>query len=110
MTKITFYKNDQDEIVGFKSEGHSDYAVEGEDIVCAAVSVLVINTINSITELTDTKADIKMNEKKACIDVSFYEKPGKEADLLLRSLILGLECVTKKEERKKFVNLIFEEV
>ena len=35
----------------FVSKGHAGYAEEGQDIVCAAVSVLVINTVNSpVTE------------------------------------------------------------
>ena len=34
--------------VDFVSKGHAGYAEEGYDIVCAAVSVLIINTVNSI--------------------------------------------------------------
>ena len=36
------------EYVGFSSKGHAGYADEGYDIICAAVSVLTVNTINSI--------------------------------------------------------------
>ena len=38
----------------FVSKGHAGYAEEGQDIVCAAVSVLVINTVNSLE--TDRKS------------------------------------------------------
>ena len=34
----------------FHINGHAMYAEAGSDIVCAAVSALVINTINSIEE------------------------------------------------------------
>ena len=37
----------------FHINGHAMYAEAGSDIVCAAVSALVINTINSIEEFTD---------------------------------------------------------
>ena len=37
MTTITF-RTEGDRIVGFDSQGHSGYAEEGEDIVCAAIS------------------------------------------------------------------------
>ena len=37
----------------FHIQGHAGYADAGEDIVCAAVSALVINTINSIEEFTE---------------------------------------------------------
>ena len=40
-------------MIGFHVEGHAGYADYGQDIVCSAVSVLVINCINSIDELTD---------------------------------------------------------
>ena len=42
----------------FRSEGHSGYADEGSDIICAAVSALSVNALNSIESLTgDTVED-----------------------------------------------------
>ena len=40
----------------FVSKGHAGYAEEGQDIVCAAVSVLVINTVNSLETFTDDQS------------------------------------------------------
>ena len=34
-------------------QGHAGYAEPGQDIVCAAVSALVINTINAIEAFTE---------------------------------------------------------
>ena len=48
MTKITIFRNHDGEYLGFDCLGHAGYADEGEDIVCAGISALVINTINSI--------------------------------------------------------------
>ena len=48
MIHVTIFCNEDRECVGFQTEGHAEYADPGEDIICAAVSVLVINTINSI--------------------------------------------------------------
>ena len=36
----------------FISKGHAGYAEEGQEIICAAVSALVINTVNSLEQLT----------------------------------------------------------
>ena len=50
-------------IVDFSIKGHADLAEEGKDILCAAVSIYSINTINSLTEIVgvedalDIKAD-----------------------------------------------------
>ena len=53
MTKVTIYKNDMNECVGFRAYGHAGYAEEGQDVVCAAISVLTINTMNSIEAFTE---------------------------------------------------------
>ena len=53
MTKVTFYQNSEQQCVGFDVNSHAGYAEEGEDIVCAAISALVINTVNSIETFTD---------------------------------------------------------
>ena len=37
-------------LIGFDIRGHADYAPHGEDIVCAAVSVLAITAVNSLLE------------------------------------------------------------
>ena len=110
MTKITFYQDDSGNIRSFKCSGHSGYAEEGEDIVCAAISVLVINTINSIEQLTDTKMSVNADEDGAFIKAEFPEIPGKDAALLLKSLIIGLQSIEDDEETTEFVDLIFEEV
>ena len=53
MIKVTIYKTERQEYVGFDMEGHAGYAEAGEDIVCAGVSALVINALNSIERFTD---------------------------------------------------------
>ena len=49
MTKITIFRNQDQAFLGFDCLGHAGYAEEGEDIVCAGISALVINTINSLS-------------------------------------------------------------
>ena len=67
MVKVTFYLNHQNRISGFDSMDHAGYGQEGSDIVCAAVSALVINCINSVEELTHTDYTVDMNEQDASI-------------------------------------------
>ena len=48
MTKDNSLQNETMEFIWIlMSKGHAGYAEEGQDIVCAAVSALVINTVNS---------------------------------------------------------------
>ena len=58
MTKITIFRNHDGEYLGFDCLGHAGYADEGEDIVCAGISALVINTINSIGLFTENAETI----------------------------------------------------
>ena len=51
MIEVTVYKTMRHEYAGFDMSGHAGYDDIGKDIVCAAVSVLVINTLNSIEVL-----------------------------------------------------------
>ncbi len=53
MIRITLFRQ-QNRWAGFCAEGHAGYAEEGEDIVCAAVYiVLTTNTVNAIETLTE---------------------------------------------------------
>ena len=101
MTKITFYQRVDGTFQGFHSQDHAGYSAEGQDIVCAAVSALVINFVNSLDELTDDHYQIDVN-------VVFTEELSEEGSLLLRSLILGLTSV--EEEHGQYLDVIFKEV
>ncbi len=105
MIKISIYRNDESKVIGFRSVGHAGYADRGEDIVCAAVSVLIINTVNSIEHFTSDTFDYKENEKKGQIDFKIISKLSNESSLLLNSLVLGLQGIMENygQEYIKFV-------
>ena len=109
MTKVTFYQNSENQCVGFTSEDHAGYAQEGEDIVCASISALVINTVNSIEAFTEDEFTIDVDESSARIHFMIKNKPSKESLLLLNSLILGLQRM-EDEQYTEFIDIIFEEV
>ena len=97
MTKITFYQNHAGQYTGFELKGHAGYAEAGADIICAAISALAINTINSLERLTDDDFTVNSDEDHACIRLSIQGNHSKEADLLLRSLALGLADMESDE-------------
>lgn len=110
MTKVTFYQNSDLEYVGFTVEGHAGFADEGEDIICSAISALVTNAINSIEAFTEDDFTADADEDSACIRFSMEGSHSKEADLLIRSLILGLQGIEDDETNRNFIDIIFEEV
>ena len=70
--------------VSFTSKGHAGYAEEGYDIICAAVSALIINTVNSLEQL------IKAKEKDGFVSFTFTAPISEGGTLLMDSLLLGL--------------------
>ena len=96
MTNITFYVKSDSTIVGFKSKGHAGYGVRGTDVVCASVSILLINTVNAIEKLTADKCDYKINDRRATIDFEIDGDVSHESRLLFQSLKLGLEGIASE--------------
>lgn len=47
---------------GFEVDGHSDYAEDGSDIICASVSSAAYMTANTLTEIIGVKADIEVED------------------------------------------------
>ena len=93
MIKVIKYVNEEDKIVGFKCSGHANYAEEGQDIICSAVSSLVINTVNSIEKYTSDNFDNKEDEESGLIDFLIHSDISNESELLLKSLFLGLQGI-----------------
>ncbi len=107
MTKITIFQRDN-EVVGFESKGHSGYAEAGSDIICSAVSVLILNTLNSLEQLTDVDFEGSVDEENAVIECMITDKNSIESLVLFNSLVLGLTMLA--EDNPKFVSITFKEV
>ena len=95
MTNIILYARRDGTIFGLQSKGHAGFGVRGTDVVCASVSILVINTINSIQKLTSDKCNEKVNSRKATIDFEIDGEVSRESKVLLESLKMGLEAISK---------------
>ncbi len=107
MINITIYKH-SGLYKGFRVSGHSGYADSGNDIICAAVSALAINTVNSIEAFTDEKFSEASNEEEGLIEIGFKNYTGREATLLMDSFCLGVEGV--REGAEKFIKIVYREV
>ena len=114
MTTILIRKT-KDSYQGFNCIGHAGYADAGSDIICAAVSVLVFNTLNAIRWMaiirsyTDDTMNVVTNDEAGLVDVVFESPVSDRAKLLLDTMILGLTGI-EKQYGKKFLRLKFEEV
>ena len=110
MIKVTVYKTVNHDYAGLEVLGHAGYSEAGSDVVCAAVSVLVINTLNSIERFTSDKISLVSDEETGMIEFRFIRKPSHDAKLLFKSMVLGLEEIAEDENYREYMDLTYEEV
>jgi hypothetical protein len=85
------------------SKGHADYAGEGEqDVVCAAVSALIINTVNSLETFTHDR--FTAEDRDGFVKLVFTDRQTQEGRLLMDSLLLGL-CEISRSYGKKYLQV-----
>ena len=89
MTTVTFH-TDGSRISGFEVQGHSGFATEGEDIVCAAVTSAVRLVECSINDVLGLEAAVKVREKDAYISLNLPAKLGQTAESTCQTLLTGM--------------------
>lgn len=95
-----------EEILGFEISGHSGFAQRGEDIVCAAVSMNSIQTVNAIELFTTSQAEI--DNRDGYLKCRLQNNSA-EAQLLLKSFVMGLEMILQ-EYGKEYIQIEYKEV
>ncbi len=108
MTAITVFKTKDQLYSGFSCIGHAGFRESGNDIVCASISILVINTINSIERFTDQKIMVQEDEIEGRIELRIEGTPSNDTVLLLDAMVLGLTEIQKNYS--KFCKVDFKEV
>ncbi len=108
MTAITIYRSGR-EYKRLTCNGHAGFAAYGRDIVCASVSCLVINTVNSLDELVHEKMELDVRQKQGYIDCRFPDGLSSVGRLLMDSLVLGLRNIEESYGRK-YLELKLKEV
>lgn len=109
MTTITIGKHTNGAYRQLICIGHAGFAKSGSDIVCASVSVLVINTINTLKELAGESFETTVNEEDGFIRCDFTTPLQERSVFLLDAMVFGLENI-QKEYGRKYIQVKFEEV
>lgn len=113
MIKADIFRNKNKDIYGFRITGHAGYSEEGSDIICSAVTILVINTINSIELFTKDDFNGNMDEENGGFIEFFIPaiEAGNEchdAQLLLKTMLNGLNTI--RDEYSCYIQVNDEEV
>ena len=89
MTTVTFHTQGS-RITGFDAAGHSGYAEEGGDIVCAAVTSTVRLVECIVNDVMGLCASVKINEKTALISLRLPGSLGQAAEDTCQTLLTGM--------------------
>lgn len=97
MILADLYLNDNEDILGFEFSGHALFADAGDDIVCAAISVLATTTVNSLEMQVDIHDHYIVDEQTAYLKCMLPQELSPErfqkAQIILKTLEIGIKSI-----------------
>lgn len=110
MISITVFHDSQNQISGIECRGHADFDEYGKDILCAAVSALTLNFVNSVEKFTDDSFSGQIDEETGNFIFHFSgAKISRESRVLMDSLVFGLTNI-RESFGKKYIHIQNKEV
>lgn len=97
MTRVTVYCEGAI-ITRLDCVGHAGDTLAGENLVCAAVSILVQNCVNAIEQITGITPPAVVDEAKALISVRAPQgtpEQAHDAQVILRTTVIGLTDISQ---------------
>ncbi len=94
-----------DDISSIECSGHTGYACEGEDIVCAAVSSIIQTAVLGVLMLAKVDAEVKRGDGYLLVKIpkNLSEDRKRDCNLLLNAAILGVSDI--REEYSDYIEL-----
>lgn len=110
MIEVKIFRDDKGLINRYKILGHANYKAHGEDIVCAAVSILGYTALRSIVDvcgLKENEISYKEDEETGFLDVKLLinneDLRIKNIQIVLKTLVVGI--ISLIESYPKYVTL-----
>ncbi|HBG22087.1 MAG: ribosomal-processing cysteine protease Prp [Syntrophaceticus sp.] len=101
MIHATFWENKDSELYGFLVRGHAGYAPVGADIVCAAVSTLVLTAAAGLKHFLTLDPLIEERAKdssdiyvKLILPEDLTEDERRSAQVILETMELGMRGIS----------------
>lgn len=98
MIRCTLFVDSASRFTGFSIKGHSGYAEEGSDIICAGISALAITTENALCQLVKLSPAERGGEDgflEVMLPQGMTDAQQHDAQLLLLTLLIGLENIAQ---------------
>ncbi len=96
MTNIVITRQ-QNSIIQVECYGHSDYAEQGEDIVCASVSSITQTALLGLKTIANVELEVLRDDDMGYLKFTVVENLGKtkrhECDMILDTMYAGLKDI-----------------
>lgn len=90
MTRVTVIKI-KGHIVSLVADGHTGYGVEGEDIVCAALSSVIQTAVLGLMRVAGINAEVETDEGYLSLELpKLNEQDRHNADMILDTMLCGI--------------------
>ena len=94
MITVTVFRSDG-HVDSLFIEGHSDYAEEGEDIVCAGVSTLIQSALLGLLKVVGINVKYTTDEEQGSLRFTLPQnltpQERHDADVVLNTMLCGLD-------------------
>jgi len=111
MTDVKVTKKDGS-IITVVCDGHTGYGVEGEDIVCAALSSVVQTALLGLLTIAKVNVGYKVNEAQGYLEITIPQGLNKserhDCDVILNTMLCGVSDL--REGFSDFINLEVKDV
>ena len=91
---IVKVKRIDNKIVSVECDGHTGYSVEGEDIVCSALSSIVQTAVLGLLQVAKINVNYEILDQNAHLKVSLPSEltsiERHDADIILETMFLGV--------------------
>lgn len=91
MTKVVVRYNSSDEFISLKTSGHANSASQGEDLVCAAISAVVLGGINALKK----HYKLNVNEKSGVIELENVGAVNEHDNVVIEVIVSQLQAIAR---------------
>lgn len=112
MIHVNIVRDKQGFIWEFTVEGHAGAGEEGNDIVCAAVSVVAYTAVNALDELVGIGdcCTIEDGYMKCSLPVDIPEEKKQVVRVIMDTVAVGFKQIEYTEQYESYISVLEEEV
>ncbi len=89
-------KDGQGHITGYMVSGHADYAEDGYDIICSAISAITQTALLGLERHLKMKPSYDVNQEDGVLKVALNSAPTELTEAILQTMVYGVQSIAKQ--------------